>query len=156
MSQTEFDIAMANSIDKNTAPTIDKIVLVVRPELATGTLLNIAACLTAGITANNPQYAGKALQDQAGLRSSASSHLPVVVLKGNDAVFQRILTELTANASDGSLCIFPAYAQAIHQADQYWQVHQETVHTGEQISGLALSGTKKWLNRLTGNLALLR
>lgn len=142
--------------DKHTEQTREKIVLVVRPELATGALLNIAACLTAGITASHPQYAGKNLQDQAGLQSSASSHLPVVVLKGNDEVFQRIINELTPQTAGVSLCIFPAYAQAIHLAEQYWQIHQQTVHTGEQISGLALCGTKKWLNRLTGNLALLR
>ena len=136
--------------------SVDKIVLVLRPELATGTLLNIAACLTAGITATQPQHAGQPLQDLAGLNSAASSHLPVVVLKGNDQVFERILQQLKQQQDAGRVCIFPDYAQAIHQAEQYWQIHQQTVHNGGHISGLALSGTKKWLNRLTGNLALLR
>jgi hypothetical protein len=75
--------------------------------------------------------------------------LPTEISKENDNHTEQTREKIM-------LVVRPAYAQAIHLAEQYWQIHQETVHTGEQISGLALCGTKKWLNRLTGNLALLR
>lgn len=49
----------------------EKIILVLRPDLPVGTLVNVAACLTAGIIAANPDLAGEPLEDQSGLRSQA-------------------------------------------------------------------------------------
>ncbi len=134
----------------------EKIILVLRDDLALGTAVNVASCLTAGLIAHNPGHAGQQLEDAAGLLSVASSHLPIVALKGNDEVFQRLLTELTAQKMQNRVCVFPAYAKRIHSAAEYWQLHASTIHEGTVIFGLALIGDKKWLNKLTGNLPLLR
>lgn len=134
----------------------EKIAVVIRDDLPLGAAVNVAACLTAGITAKHPTLAGQALKDRLGLKSMASSHVPIVALKGNDTVFQRLLTELTAQETANNLCIFPDYAKSIHTAEEYWQRHAHTVHDGTQILGLALIGDKKWLNKYTGNLPLLR
>ena len=134
----------------------EKIILVLRADLALGTLVNVAACLTAGIIAGVPVLAGHALEDQAGLRSLASSHVPIVALKGGTDAFVRILTEIKSQQDKGLLCVFPAYARDIHQAQDYWVQHHEHTHDGSELLGLALYGPKKWLNRLSGNLPLLR
>lgn len=136
----------------------EKIVLVLRSELPAASLVNIAACLTAGITARHPWLAGQPLQDAAGLCTVASSHLPIVALKADDAVFNRILQQLQQQdaGADNCVCLFPAYAKSMHSAPEYWQQHQQTAHDGSQLSGLALLGPKKWLNKLSGNLPLLR
>ncbi len=134
----------------------EKIILVLRPDLPVGTLVNVAACLTAGIIAANPGLAGEPLEDQSGLRSLASSHVPVVALKGENAAFTRILAAVKTQQDARLLSVFPAYARDIHQAAQYWQQHKGYVHDGTELLGLALYGPKKWLNRLSGNLPLLR
>lgn len=137
-------------------PLSEKIILVLRPELPVGTLVNVAACLTAGIVGANRRLAGHSLTDLSGLLSQASCHVPVVALKGDDAAFCRILAEIKAQQGNGCLSIFPAYARDIHQAEDYWLQHQEQTHAGPELLGLALYGPKKWLNRLSGNLPLLR
>lgn len=135
---------------------LEKIVLVLQPELALGAAINAAACLTAGLIAHHKEQAGQPLTDADGLQSVAISHLPIVALKGNDEVFQRILQSLLREPVVGMLSIFPAYARTIHQPQQYWQLHAEHQHLKEPLLGLALCGPTKWLNKLTGNLPLLR
>lgn len=141
--------------------TIEKIVLVLRDDLPLGTAVNVASCLTAGIIAKQPHLAGHPLVDAAQLVSVATSHVPIVALKGNTEVLQRLLDTLhsqqqTQPLAEGSVSLFPDYARSIHSPELYWQQHQTQSHSGQQLLGLALCGATKWLNKLTGNLPLLR
>lgn len=140
---------------------IEKVVLVLRDDLPLGTAVNVASCLTAGIIAKQPQLAGHSLMDAAQLASVATSHVPIVALKGNSEVFQRLLSTLHSMQQaqplpEGSFSMFPDYARSIHNPEIYWQQHRTQHHNGEQLLGLALCGATKWLNKLTGNLPLLR
>ena len=134
---------------------VEKIVLVLRDGLPLSTTVNVACCLSVGITAYQSNLAGHHLIDAAGLKSLASSHVPIVALKGNDEVFERLIKTIK-DSNEGLISVFPAYARDMHNPEQYWQRHQSESHQGEQLLGIALIGAKKWLNKLTGNLPLLR
>lgn len=56
----------------------------------------------------------------------------------------------------GRATLFPAYAQAIHTASEYWNRHRQTIHANESMLGLGLRGRKRWVNSLTGSLPLWR
>lgn len=141
-----------------TAVALPKIVVVLAAGLAPGAAANIAACLAAGLTAARPGWAGQSLVDAAGLASAASSHLPITILRADPDPMRSLLAQLAAAASepDSVVSLFPAYAQAMHGCEAYWQRHRETAHAEEPMLGIGLHGPKRWVTRLTGSLPLWR
>ena len=124
--------------------------------LPAGQAANVAACLAAGLGAGVPQFAGQPLRDAAGLASLSSASLPIAVLRGDEAIFRRLLEHLVLPPDEAYCVLFPRYAQAMHAAGDYWQRHAATDHAGEALLGLGLAGPADWIRRLTGALPLLR
>jgi hypothetical protein len=92
------------------------------------------------------------------LKTAASSHLPIAVLRAEPATISALVQQLADGplVEDSSVSLFPAYAQAIHACGDYWHRHGLSVHVTEDMLGIGFSGPKRWVNRLTGSLPLWR
>lgn len=134
----------------------ERVVIVLVADLAAGPAANIAACLASGLAASAPGWAGRALLEGAGLRTVASSHLPIAVLRAKPEAMQALIQKLVAaqGCPGGTVSLFPHYAQAVHDAHAYWQRHAEAVHAEEPLLGLGLHGPRRWVSQLTGSLPL--
>jgi hypothetical protein len=141
----------------STPHPVEKVAVVLAAGLAAGEAGNVSACIAAGLAAAAPGWAGEPLLDADGLRSAASSHLPITVLMADGPRMERLLQELAAERPPGAAAVlFPAYAQRIQEAPTYWAQHRAVSHRGQRLLGLGVAGSRKWVNRLTGSLPLLR
>ncbi len=137
--------------------TVEKIAVVLNAALPAGQAANVAACLSAGLAAAQTGWAGRPLQDAAGLASVASAHLPIAVLRAEADALAALLVRLQAGPPhDGVVCLFPAYAQTVNDGSTYWAMHQQTTHAQTPMLGVALAGPRRWVNSLTGSLGLWR
>jgi Protein of unknown function (DUF2000) len=136
----------------------DKVAIVLAADLSPGPAANIASCIAAGLAARSPNWAGRPLVDTSGLRTAASSHLPIAVLRAEPAAMNTLIQRLTHGPTiEGSaVSLFPAYAQTIHECSEYWRRHGRSSHTEEGMLGIGFCGSKRWVNRMTGSLPLWR
>lgn len=140
-----------------TGPAPEKVAVVLAEGLAPGPATNVAACIAAGLAAARPGWAGRALVDASGLKTAASSHLPIAVLRAEPAAMRALMQRLAdGGVEDGTVSLFPVYAQAIHAHDDYRHRHGLTAHADEAMLGIGFSGPKRWVNRMTGSLPLWR
>jgi len=138
------------------APAPEKVAIVLAADLAVGHAANVAACVAAGLAGARPGWAGKPLADAAGLHSHASSHHPITVLRAEPAAMAVLMARLTEAPQDGALCLFPAYAQQMHDGTAYQARHGTMDHRQEPLLAIGLAGSKRWVNRLTGSMPLWR
>jgi hypothetical protein len=137
---------------------LPKVAIVLVSGLDPGAAANVAACIAAGLAAARPGWAGRPLADAAGLRSSASSHVPVGVLRAEPTALHALVARLAADGvdADGALSLFPAYARSMHDCVAYWDRHATVSHADEPLLGIGLCGPKRWVARHTGSLPLWR
>lgn len=136
----------------------EKVAIVLAAGLPPGQAANIASCIAAGLSSGSPGWAGRALADAAGLQTAASSHLPITVLSANADAMGALVRQWAAGATvaGGTVALFPAYAQAVHDCGEYWQRHGGSRHAEEAMLGIGFVGAKRWVNRMTGSLPLWR
>ena len=138
-----------------TAP--EKVVIVLATGLSAGRAANVAACLAAGVAAAAPTWAGWPLRDQGHIESVASSHLPIIVLCADPPRMAVLALKLgEPRPANCQLSLFPAYAQDIHDAETYRARHERTQHGREALPGVAIAGSRTWVDRLAGSLPILR
>lgn len=134
-----------------------KIAIVLSADLASGHAANVAACIAAGLAAAQPGWAGLALADERDFRSASSSHLPIAVLRAEGPMLAALMLRLADDdLAPGVVSLFPAYAQRVHNCEEYWARHRAADHTQEALLGVGLAGAKRWVNRLTGSMGLWR
>jgi Protein of unknown function (DUF2000) len=136
----------------------DKVAIVLAADLSPGPATNIASCIAAGLAACSPGWAGRPLVDALGLKTAASSHLPIAILRAEPATMSALMQQLTngPTVEGGAVSLFPAYAQNIHECSEYWHRHGLSAHADEAMLGIGFSGPKRWVNRMTGSLPLWR
>jgi len=136
----------------------DRVAIVLAAGLAPGPAANIASCIAAGLAASSPSWAGRPLVDASGLKTAASSHMPIAILRAEPATMGALMQQLTGSpaAEGGTVSLFPTYAQPIQESSEYWHRHGLSMHTHEAMLGIGFSGPKRWVNRLTGSLPLWR
>lgn len=134
-----------------------KCVMVLDEALPTGVIANTAAIL--GITVGSivPEYIGPDVEDASGLPHKGIITLPVPILKSNKESLCALREALCAPGySDVMVVDFSDVAQGCNIYDEYMQKAAGT-HTNEHTyMGLALWGSKKTINKLTGSMPLLR
>jgi len=136
---------------------IEKVAVVVAAGMGAGEAANVAACVAAGLSAAAPGWAGAALEDVDGLRSAASSHLPIAVLMADEARMKALVQALAGERPAGAaVVLFPAYAQRIQDAASYWAEHRGCSHRSARMLAVGMAGSRRWINRLAGSLPLLR
>lgn len=138
--------------------TPPKIVIVLAAGLSPGAAANIAACISAGLAAADPRWAGRPLVDAAGLRTVATCHVPITVLRAEADTMATLLGQIGTGPADPGIAtsVFPDYAREMHDCEAYWARHHATAHLDRAMLGIGVRGPRPWVARLTGSLPLWR
>ena len=135
----------------------EKCVLILDEALPAGILANTAAILGITIGKQFPQAVGSDVTDKTGCTHLGIVAFPVPILKGTPKLIQELRQRLAApEFSDIITVDFSELAQGCKAYEEFTEKLQNTEESDLRYLGLALCGAKKKVNRLTGNLPLLR
>ena len=134
-----------------------KCVMIFDESLPVGVIANTAAILGASLGKADPEVVGITPVDMDGNEHSGLIQFPVPILKSDSDTIQDIRKKaLDTYGEDIDIIDFTDIAQKSMTYDDYLNNYKATA--GDDISylGLTLCGPKKAINKLTGNLSLLR
>lgn len=135
----------------------EKCVMVFNEELPYGIIANTAAIMGITLGKYKPEYVGPTVIDQDGYEHLGIITFPVPILKASRQKINEI-RELLYNPQFADLTVvdFSDIAQSCNIYDEYIKKATNTSKQQFQYYGIALCGTKKLINKLTGSLPLLR
>ncbi|MDS1030860.1 DUF2000 domain-containing protein [Bacillota bacterium LX-D] len=134
-----------------------KCVLILDESLPAGILANTAAILGITLGRQAPECIGRDVMDASGHVHMGIVTLPVPILKGNREMLKALRKKLyTSDYSDLTVVDFSDVAQGCNTYDDYMRKAKSTGETDFTYLGIALYGSKKKINKLTGSLPLLR
>lgn len=134
-----------------------KCVMIFDESLPVGVTANTAAIMGASLGKADPEVVGITPVDMDGNEHSGLIQFPVPILKSDSDTIQDIRKKaLDTYGEDIDIIDFTDIAQKSMTYDDYLNNYKATA--GDDISylGLTLCGPKKAINKLTGNLSLLR
>lgn len=134
-----------------------KCVMIFDESLPVGVIANTAAIMGASLGKADPEVVGITPVDMDGNEHSGLIQFPVPILKSDSDTIQDIRKKaLDTYGEDIDIIDFTDIAQKSMTYDDYLNNYKATA--GDDISylGLTLYGPKKAINKLTGNLSLLR
>lgn len=134
-----------------------KCVMIFDESLPVGVIANTAAIIGASLGKADPDVVGITPVDMDGNEHSGLIQLPVPILKSDSDTIQDIRKKaLDTYGEDIDIIDFTDIAKKSMTYDDYLNNYKATA--GDDISylGLTLCGPKKAINKLTGNLSLLR
>lgn len=134
-----------------------KCVMIFDESLPVGVIANTAAIMGASLGKADPDVVGITPVDMDGNEHSGLIQFPVPILKSDSDTIQDIRKKaLDTYGEDIDIIDFTDIAQKSMTYDYYLNNYKATA--GDDISylGLTLCGPKKAINKLTGNLSLLR
>lgn len=134
-----------------------KCVMIFDESLPVGVIANTAAIMGASLGKADPDVVGITPVDMDGNEHSGLIQFPVPILKSDSDTIQDIRKKaLDTYGEDIDIIDFTDIAQKSMTYDDYLNNYKATA--GDDISylGLTLCGPKKAINKLTGNLSLLR
>jgi hypothetical protein len=137
-------------------PATHKCVVIVDQEMPVGFITNTAAVLSLSIGKQHPEIIGQDMVDYNGNPHQGITVLPVPILKGTAPLLHEIREKL--RPYEHELTVVDLIT-ATRTTQNYAQYSEKMLATPiEQLSycGIALYGTKKLVNKFTGNLGLLR
>lgn len=135
--------------------TNEKCVMIIDEALPIGLIANTAAILGITLGAKLPGVIGADVRDGGGNEHMGIIEFPVPVLKASSEMISKLRLMLyTKEFSDITAADFSDIAQSCKTYDEYI----DKISAAESINyfGIALCGDKKKVNKLTGNLPLLR
>lgn len=134
-----------------------KCVMIFDESLPVGVIANTAAIIGASLGKADPDVVGITPVDMDGNEHSGLIQFPVPILKSDSDTIQDIRKKaLDTYGEDIDIIDFTDIAKKSMTYDDYLNNYKATA--GDDISylGLTLCGPKKAINKLTGNLSLLR
>lgn len=135
----------------------EKCVMVIDERLPLGRIANTAAILGITLGKAMPEVVGADVTDRTGNRHLGIIAFPVPILKGAPETIQAIREKLfQPDFQDLTVVDFSDLAQRCLTYEDYTGKMAETPESALQYLGLAICGTKKKVNKLTGSLPLLR
>jgi hypothetical protein len=134
--------------------SVERLVIVVDQDLPLGHLANAVAVAGLIVGATMPQLLGAALTDADGLEHTGTYTTGLPVLRAD----REALTLISARAVECGLglCEFPAVAQTTNSYAELTALIVGTPTEKLQPAAVAVYGTRKTVNSLTGSLPLLR
>lgn len=134
-----------------------KCVMVIDAALPLGYIANTAAMLGVTIGRRLPQIVGEDVTDGSGNKHAGISTYPISMLKGSEGLLKELRLRLfSPEFSELTVADFSDVAQRINVYADYTKESSETPERELVYYGIALFGDKKKINRLTGQLPLLR
>jgi len=134
-----------------------KCVMVICEDLPIGIIANTAAIM--GITLGNKSLGiiGKDLTDKTGNKHLGIIEFPIPILKGNIKSIKIIRKKLyEPDFLDLVTVDFSDLAQSCKTYDEFINKMKKTDEVDLNYFGIAIYGEKKKVNKLTGNIPLLR
>lgn len=135
----------------------EKCVIVVDENLPLGIIANTAAILGITMGMKIPDVVGNDVLDSDGNSHMGIIQFPVPILKGNTEILKSIRTKLfDPQFSELTVVDFSDLAQGCKTYDEFIAKMAKTSESELKYIGIAICGNKKQVNKLTGNMPLLR
>ena len=135
----------------------EKCVMVIDEHLPLGMIANTAAILGITLGKNMPEIVGADVTDKTGNGHLGIIEFPVPILKGTAESMKAIREKLyEPEFSDLTVVDFSDLAQGCKTYDEFIGKMKEVPEAELSYFGIAICGTKKKVNKLTGSMALLR
>lgn len=135
----------------------EKCVIVIDEKLPIGIIANTAAILGITMGMKMPDVVGNDVLDLEGNSHMGIIQFPVPILKGNSEVLKTIRAKLfEPNFSELTVVDFSDLAQGCKTYEEFIGKMASTSEAELSYIGIAICGNKKKVNKLTGNLPLLR
>lgn len=134
-----------------------KCVMIIDEALPLGIIANTAAILGTTLGKKQPDLVGADIVDKSGNQHLGIVEIPVPILKGNAQVIKEIRERLYESEFEELLVVdFTDVAQRCTTYDDFINKLAKTLDSELQYLGIALYGSKKLVNKLTGSIPLLR
>lgn len=132
-----------------------KCVMVIAGSLPVGLAVNAAGVLAATLGRKVDGLVGPDVVDGSGERHAGLVRVPIPILKADEEEIKRVRAR--AAESEGLLVVdVTETAQSSRTYEEYEDRMSRTQGEGLGYLGVALYGEKRSVNKLTGNLSLLR
>lgn len=135
----------------------EKCVMVLDERLPLGFVANTAAILGITLGKEMPEIVGEDVEDEAGKLHLGIIEFPVPILRADTAKIKALREKLYGeDFADVTAVDFSDLAQTCKTYAEFIEKMQRTGEDALHYFGVALCGNKKKINKLTGNLPLLR
>ena len=135
----------------------EKCVMILDERLPLGIIANTAAILGISLGKRMPEVVGMDAEDAAGRVHAGIIEFPVPILKGDAESLKALREKLTQpDFSDLTTVDFTDLAQGCKTYDEFLAKMKAAGEDDLQYLGIAVCGAKKKINKLTGNMPLLR
>lgn len=135
----------------------EKCVMVLDERLPLGFVANTAGILGITLGKEMPEIVGEDVEDEAGKLHLGIIEFPVPILRADAAKIKELRERLYGDdLADVTVVDFSDLAQSCKTYAEFIEKMQRTKEDALQYFGIALCGSKKKINKLTGNLPLLR
>ena len=135
----------------------EKCVMIIDENLPLGIIANTAAIMGITIGKQMPEVVGDNVYDKTGNEHLGIIEFPVPILKGNEEVIKAIREKLyEPEFSDITVVDFSDLAQSCKTYDEFISKMKGASEIELNYFGIAICGSKKKVNKLTGSMALLR
>lgn len=135
----------------------NKCVMVMDEELPLGIIANTAGIMGITLGKHMPETVGPDVTDKSGREHLGIIALPVPILRAGKERIRAIREQLFEPNFAGVLAVdFSDVAQSCNIYSEYIDKAAHTAENDFQYLGIGICGPKKLVNKLTGNLPLLR
>lgn len=131
--------------------------MVIEESLPTGIIANTAAIMGITLGKEIPEVVGADVYDKTGNVHLGIIEFPVPILKGNNKIIKALRQKLyEPEFSELTVVDFSDLAQSCKTYYEFIKKMREVSESELQYFGIAICGEKKKVNKLTGNIALLK
>ena len=134
----------------------EKCVMIIDENLPIGLIANTTAVLGATLGKINKQIIGNDVCDLDNKIHPGIVNIPIPILKANSQLIRELLDKTNNYLDEISVIDFCDLAQSCKDYEDYTSKMKLTSEKTLNYSGICLYGNKKRINKLTGNLPLLR
>ena len=135
----------------------EKCVMVIDEGLPLGMIANTAAIMGITLGKKMPEVVGADVTDQSGNEHLGIIEFPVPILRGSPEVIKQIREKLyQPEFQDLTVVDFSDLAQSCKTYDEFMEKMGRVSESDLQYLGVAICGSRKKVNKLTGNMPLLR
>lgn len=135
----------------------EKCVILIDNELPIGIISNTAAILGITIGMKQPAIVGTDIEDSDGCSHIGIIKFPIPILKSNKQELKELRKKLYNHEYDDLAVVdFTDLAQSCKNYNEYIEKMKACPQTELNYIGIAIYGNKKKINKLTGNIPLLK
>lgn len=135
----------------------EKCVMVIDEGLPLGMIANTAAIMGITLGKKMPEVVGADVTDQSGSEHLGIIEFPVPILRGTRPDIKQMREKLyQPEFQDLTVVDFSDLAQSCKTYDEFMEKMGRVSESDLQYLGVAICGSRKKVNKLTGNMPLLR